>query len=64
MGFRLGLTSESPLLFLVEGAEVAVSLPRPTDFPLAGVFVGGASPLLMPSPPRFMMLAGVTGVML
>src|SRR6266404_3445026 len=69
IGFKLGLTSESPLPFLAEGADVAASFPRATDLLLlasffAAVLVGGESPLLIPRPPRFMILAGVTGVML
>ena len=64
MGLRLGLTSVTPLPFLV-WAKWEASFPRTTDFPLPSFFtacVGGASPLFMPSPPRFIMLAGVTGV--
>jgi hypothetical protein len=66
IGFRLGLTSATPLPFLV-GTEWEASFPRPTDVPLPSLFaalVGGARPLFMLSPPRFIMLAGVTGVML
>jgi hypothetical protein len=60
IGFRLGLTSATPLPFLVIGTA---SFPRPTDFPLPSFF-GGERPLFMPSAPKFIMLAGVTGVKL
>jgi len=73
MAFRLGLTSEPLGAFLGilaregEGSPVdfaCFAAPLPFGSDLSGItcLEGGARLLLMPSRPRFIILAGVTGV--